>query len=232
MPAPLPVSATVFAFLSNTALTAPGADRVLFWDHSALAFVWLTMGTNLSISGTTLNAAGGGGGGVDESANFTWTGIHDYSGATVILGTLTVTTVSTSKLAFSATLATDLTYNGTDIRGINAGATITALQAVYYDFTAGEWLLADANGSSTYPAQGLAAAAGTDGGALTVITSGFVRNDAWNWSAGPIYLSSTAGGLTQTAPATAGDKVQPVGWAKSADIAYFHFNPFYGTVGA
>lgn len=42
-------------------LAAPGADRLLFWDHSALTWTHLTLGTNLSISGTTLNATGGGG---------------------------------------------------------------------------------------------------------------------------------------------------------------------------
>lgn len=43
-------------------LTDPGADRILFWDDSAGVVTWLTVGTNLSISGTTLNASGGGGG--------------------------------------------------------------------------------------------------------------------------------------------------------------------------
>jgi hypothetical protein len=42
-------------------LTDPGADRVLFWDDSDGNVVWLTMGSNLSISGTTLNASGGAG---------------------------------------------------------------------------------------------------------------------------------------------------------------------------
>jgi len=44
-------------------LAAPGADRILFWDHSASAYAHLTLGTNLSITGTTINASGGGGGG-------------------------------------------------------------------------------------------------------------------------------------------------------------------------
>lgn len=46
-------------------LADPGADRVLFWDDSAGSLAWLTMGTNLEIIGTTLNASGDGGGGGD-----------------------------------------------------------------------------------------------------------------------------------------------------------------------
>lgn len=39
-------------------LADPNADRILFWDDSAGAYVHLTLGTNLSITGTTINAAG------------------------------------------------------------------------------------------------------------------------------------------------------------------------------
>ena len=41
-------------------LTDPNADRVLFWDDSAGQMAWLTMGTGLSITGTTLESTGGG----------------------------------------------------------------------------------------------------------------------------------------------------------------------------
>jgi hypothetical protein len=40
----------------------PNADRILFWDDSAGTLEYLTLGTNLSITGTTINASGGGGG--------------------------------------------------------------------------------------------------------------------------------------------------------------------------
>jgi hypothetical protein len=43
------------------ALADPAADRLLFWDDSAGAYTHLTLGTNLSITGTTIDAAGGGG---------------------------------------------------------------------------------------------------------------------------------------------------------------------------
>jgi hypothetical protein len=37
-------------------LSAPGADRILFWDHSALAYAYLTVSTGLNITGTALTA--------------------------------------------------------------------------------------------------------------------------------------------------------------------------------
>ncbi len=178
----------------------------------------------------TWSTPAGGGGSFDEDGDYVLTGDWDFTGATVSFGSFSVTTLTVSTLATSATLGTDDTYNGSVITGINAGATIAQWEAVYFDFAGGEWLLADANGSGTYPAQGIAVGGSTDGAALTVLEKGFVRNDAWSWSAGPIYLSGTAGGLTQTAPATSGDKVQPVGWAVTADKAYFHFNQAFVTV--
>ena len=42
--------------LGIESLTDPNADRILFWDDSASSAQWLTLGTNLSISGTTINA--------------------------------------------------------------------------------------------------------------------------------------------------------------------------------
>lgn len=47
---------------TGASLTDPNADRVLFWDDSAGAMAWLTMGNNLTITGTTLDATGGSGG--------------------------------------------------------------------------------------------------------------------------------------------------------------------------
>jgi hypothetical protein len=60
----------------------------------------------------------------------------------------------------------------------------------------------------------------------TFLERGYVRNDDWNWTVGGgsgiIYVSTTSGSLTQTAPAGAGDVVQPVGIAISSDVIYFN----------
>lgn len=54
--------------LSGQELTAddPGTDRLVFWDDSAGKLTHLTVGANLSITGTTLDASGGGGGGISD----------------------------------------------------------------------------------------------------------------------------------------------------------------------
>jgi hypothetical protein len=131
-------------------------------------------------------------------------------------------------VVIAGSLPVDDVYSGNSIAGLNAGATIAQWEVVYMG-TGFEWLLADANGSSTYPAIGLAATAGTDNNAMTVVTGGVVRNDAWNWSVGPIYLSATPGALTQTAPSTTGDKVQVIGFALSADSMLVKPSSDYGT---
>lgn len=54
----LSLASTTFSLshLGIQNLTDPNADRIAFWDDSAGAFAWLTLGTNLAISGTTINA--------------------------------------------------------------------------------------------------------------------------------------------------------------------------------
>jgi hypothetical protein len=46
---------------SISSLADPNADRIAFWDDSAGAWTWLSVGANLSITGTTIDASGGSG---------------------------------------------------------------------------------------------------------------------------------------------------------------------------
>lgn len=47
--------AVALSHLGLQNLTDPNADRIAFWDDSAGAFQWLTVGSNLLLSGTTLS---------------------------------------------------------------------------------------------------------------------------------------------------------------------------------
>jgi hypothetical protein len=188
----------------------------------------------------TTNGWGGGTGSSSARLSFETTEAHTSTGhgtkmvfgvtangSTTRAGIMEITSNGTSTLGaqinLTAAHAADDLWQGESIIGLNAGATIAQWEAVYLGGSS-TWLLADANGSSTYPARGLAVAAYSSSNAAVVITKGTVRNDAWAWTpGGTIYLSTTAGGLTQTAPSATTEKIQQVGFALTADIAHFDF---------
>lgn len=131
--------------------------------------------------------------------------------------TLTSPTVTGGSLQVAALPGANNTYEGQVITGRNAGATIAQWDAVYLD-ASGTWQLADANGTGTFPARGLAVAAYANTNPAIVLFNGVARNDTWAWTiGGDVFLSTTAGGLTQTAPSASGDKIQKIGWAPTAD---------------
>jgi hypothetical protein len=112
-------------------------------------------------------------------------------------------------------------YQGSTFTGFASAVAITAGQVVFMNGSS-QWNLADANGSSTFPARGIVVGEDADGKDI-VLREGLAYNSAWNWTpGGTLYLSNTAGGLTQTAP-TGPSNLQAVGFALSADSAFFDF---------
>jgi hypothetical protein len=118
----------------------PGSDRIIFWDQSANGIGFLTIGSNLSITGTTLNATGGGGGGGGDLVD------GDYGDITVS-GTGTVMTidngvVSNAKIRDSAGLSVlgrsgsttgaiaDITCTANQVLRVNSAGTSLACGAV------------------------------------------------------------------------------------------------------
>lgn len=86
---------------------------------------------------------------------------------------------------------------------------------------------ANAGSSSTMPCTAMALSAGT--GSLTVLKQGYVRDDSWSWTPGSIlYVDTTAGQITSTAPSGSGEVVQIIGNAESSTVIYF--NPEYTTI--
>lgn len=89
---------------TGASLTAPAGDRIMFYDQSAGTTDWLTVGTNLSITGTTLNATGGGGGGlanVVEDTTPQLGGDLDVNGHSIVSasnGNITITPNGTGDL--------------------------------------------------------------------------------------------------------------------------------------
>lgn len=138
-------------------------------------------------------------------------------------GGVTVT-ASSDYAGLNAALPVDDTYCGTTITGLNAGATIAQWELVVLN-SSSKWVLADANGAGLFPARGIAVAAGTNNNPLTVLVHGTVRNDGWSaWTVGgQLYLSGTAGAITQSAPAVSGDHTQQVGFALAGKIIFVDF---------
>lgn len=85
------------------ALVDPNADQLLFWDDSAGAYTLLALGTNLSITGTTLNATGGGGGGSGTVTSVTLT--QPAAGLTLTNSGSSQTTAASSTFALANDLA-------------------------------------------------------------------------------------------------------------------------------
>jgi len=80
---------------TGTSLVDPNADRIMFWDDSAGTVEWLSIGANLSISGTTLN-------GTDTNTTYSVGNGLTQSGTVFTLGTPSAIT-STSTNSTTAT---------------------------------------------------------------------------------------------------------------------------------
>jgi hypothetical protein len=171
-----------------------------------------TTGKLLSDSGDSLSDYG------NLGDNETVTGDWDFSGSLGI-----------GNILYNASLGTDDTYSGQGITGLLAGETIAQWDLVYLDATTGEYLIADADATGEWPAWGMAVATGTDGNALTIVQSAIVRNDGWSWTEKvPLYLDeTTSGGLTETAPSTSGDCVQPVARSITSTIILLNVDPIF-----
>lgn len=227
--------------ITPTTSTIDGAATLVLNQSEGAVIV--SDGTNyFTMRGKTIVGAGGGapstatyitqvaesGLSAEQALAALATGLVKVTTTTGVLSTAVLNTDYVPPL--TAAHGSDDTYTGQTISGLNAGATIAQWEAVYLD-SSSTWQLADANGSGTYPARGLAVAAYVNTNPAIILVHGTVRNDAWAWTpGGTIYLSGTAGALTQTAPSTSGDKVQQVGFALTADIIFVDFNSTYLTV--
>jgi hypothetical protein len=103
---------------------------------------------------------------------------------------------------------------------------------VCYINSSGQLVKASATTAGTAnPGIVLAEATTSTGLTCNTLLQGVVRNDSWSWTpGGKIFLGTTAGSMTQTAPATTGNAVQVLGTALTATIIRFFPSNDYGTV--
>jgi hypothetical protein len=104
-----------------------------------------------------------------------------------------------------------------------AGGAIAAFDLVCIHTTTQEVVEADASAYATARVIGIAPAAISDTATGTILLHGFIRDDTFNFTTGAtLFLSETAGALTETAPTTDGAFVQVVGTALSPDVVYIN----------
>jgi len=112
--------------------------------------------------------------------------------------------------------------SGFTVNHLQAGAAVPAYNVVYLD-AAGQWQLADADAVATMPTVGVTMEALVAGNLGRVLLIGLCGLNAWTWTPGAIlYASTTAGGMTETAPTGTGDQRQALAQAISATHIYFN----------
>lgn len=197
----------------------------------------LTNCGSLPISGLTASTSTAIGVGSVELGHASDTTIARVSAGVISVEGVTVPTISSTSTLTNKTIqagiidyviepASDDTYEGESSNDLAAGYTTTQWDLVYLASADSRWELADADAAATSGQVLLALAAQgsiTDGNALTVVFRGIVRNDGWTWTTpgAPLYVSTTAGAMTETAPSGTDDVVRVVGYVLSDDAIYF-----------
>jgi len=154
-------------------------------------------------------------------------------------GTMTgeITLGENAAIVHDNALSADGKYTGEIING-TAGATLAFGDLVYLDPTDSRWELADANviTAADGDCRGILAicvlAAANDGSATKLLLRGMVRADAvfptFTVNA-QVYVSETAGDVTETAPTTADSATRVVGFGYDGNTLYFCPSPDYIT---
>jgi hypothetical protein len=102
------------------------------------------------------------------------------------------------------------------------GESVVFGDLLYPDWTAGEWLKADADLAAKMPGLRIALESKTDGQTCLMLVKGYIRDDsAFEFTASMVYANVTPGTMSSTAPSAGGQQLQRVGVAKSADILFF-----------
>ena len=108
---------------------------------------------------------------------------------------------------------------------VGDGADIGAMDLVCISDVTNEVQVADADAIATSKVIGInpSNSAISDNSEGTILLFGVVRDDSWNWTTGQtLYLSTTAGDITATAPSGTDDCVVPIGVALEPDMIYFN----------
>lgn len=223
----LTVSNTITVSATDGIALALGGNNITLTTSGATAITLPTSGTLATLAGSeeltnkTLNASVGKG---TWTASGTWTLPAMTFGGLVTLAANVQMGENTS-LLLDTSLSADGKYQGIT-RGGTSGETLAFGDIVYFKAADSKWWLADADSVTTsgQVMLGICVAAVAGDTTTTILLWGTVRADAVFPSftiSAPIYISTTAGDLTNTSPTGTDDVIRIVGFAITADEIFF-----------
>jgi len=177
--------------------------------------------------------------GTNSASVVTVGGTQTLTSKTLTSPAITTATLSGTQLlaegasiGLDPSLSADGTWSGITITG-TAGYTQAFGDVVYLDPTDSRWEACDANSAAGADGDSrgtvaMVVVAGTDGNSCTLLLNGVIRADAKFPTFtvnNPIYISETAGSVTQTQPTTTDVVIRVLGAALTADSMIF--NPSY-----
>ena len=118
-------------------------------------------------------------------------------------------------------LGSDHSYSGLLDHQL-VGESVVFGNLLYFDWNTKTWRRASAGFELTMPGLRIALETRSDGQGCKMLVMGYIRDDSWEFTAAMVYVDTNYGGVTSTAPSTAGQQLQRVGVAKSADILFFN----------
>lgn len=218
-------------------MAVPGGSITNDFIFSAYQSSWaeimrITSAGSVGIGTTTPNAK------LDVNGNAVITGSLLLSGSSLVAGITPIPLAGTIQDGITSVLGSlndwdSDYYQGTVLYSETAGATITFGQLCYRT-NAETWALADATAiaSSATHMLGICVKSSTATNPTSILINGFV--EATNYatilkSGEPLYMATTAGSMTKTAPTTAGNIVRLIGhtfWdSNSQGMIVIRFNP-------
>ena len=140
---------------------------------------------------------------------------------------LAVASATPANRKLQETLLNDHSYSGDYAKGVY-GDTLVFGDLIYLANADDRWELADADAEASAGDVMLAIAleSGDDGDERLIFLKGYIRDDSWDFTSGgdALYVHTTAGDMSQTAPFGSSDIVRVVGHA-TADPNIIWFDP-------
>ena len=123
----------------------------------------------------------------------------------------------------SQLMSGNYTYSGLVTSNLPTAIAVNFGDVVFVS-ASGELAKANASSSATSFVFGMVVVSALLGNTPTILRSGYVRNDDWNFTiGGALYLSASAGSISQTKPAEEGQWINALGI--SYDTGRIQFNP-------